>query len=197
MNFRELRKAEVRRIPLLGTGVKIDSAAAHFHGFGVARQGPWFTSVNRDTGKIPREARRYKAGSIYESTSELIRERISTVKPISRTTQVALSHRLPRLGVTGRHPILSTTRRDTLAASLHYFRVAGDEHAITVLVILKVLLKLLLGVNLLLGEKGDDTTISDTTTDTAASAMNAASAKNSRRIIAALPPSVEDPRTPR
>src|SRR5829696_6222853 len=27
--------------------VKIDSAAAHFHGFGVARQGPWITSVNK------------------------------------------------------------------------------------------------------------------------------------------------------
>ena len=27
--------------------VKIGSAAAHFHGFGVARQGPWVTSVNR------------------------------------------------------------------------------------------------------------------------------------------------------
>jgi hypothetical protein len=26
--------------------VKIDSAAAHFHGFGVARQGPWVTWVN-------------------------------------------------------------------------------------------------------------------------------------------------------
>jgi hypothetical protein len=37
---------EVRRISLLSTGVKIDSAAAHFHGFGVARQGPWNTSVN-------------------------------------------------------------------------------------------------------------------------------------------------------
>src|SRR5215203_6520744 len=37
---------EVRRISLLSTGVKIDSAAAHFHGFGVARQGPWSTSVN-------------------------------------------------------------------------------------------------------------------------------------------------------
>jgi hypothetical protein len=27
--------------------VKIVSAAAHFHGFGVARQGPWITRVNR------------------------------------------------------------------------------------------------------------------------------------------------------
>jgi hypothetical protein len=133
-------------------GVKIALAAAYFHGFGTTRQGPWVTSVNRDTGKIPREAPRYRAGSIYESTSELIRERISTVKPISRTTQVALGHRLPRLGATGRHPILSTTRGDTVVALLHYFRVAGDEHAITVLVILKVLLKLLLGVSLLLGE---------------------------------------------
>jgi hypothetical protein len=28
------------------TGVKIALAAADFHSFGVARQGPWFTSVN-------------------------------------------------------------------------------------------------------------------------------------------------------
>jgi hypothetical protein len=34
------------RISLPRTGVKIGSAAAHFHGFGVARQGPWVTSVN-------------------------------------------------------------------------------------------------------------------------------------------------------
>jgi hypothetical protein len=27
--------------------VKIALAAAHFHGFGVARQGPWVTSVNK------------------------------------------------------------------------------------------------------------------------------------------------------
>ena len=38
---------ELRRISLLGTGVKIVSAAAHFHGFGVARQGPWVTWVNK------------------------------------------------------------------------------------------------------------------------------------------------------
>jgi hypothetical protein len=50
-NFLELRNGEVRRIYLLGTGVKIDSAAAHFHGFGVARQGPWNTWVNRGIRK--------------------------------------------------------------------------------------------------------------------------------------------------
>jgi hypothetical protein len=38
---------ELRRIPLLGTGVKIVWAAAYFHGFGVAWQGPWNTWVNR------------------------------------------------------------------------------------------------------------------------------------------------------
>jgi hypothetical protein len=32
---------------LLGTGVKIDSTAVHFYGFGVARQGPWNTWVNK------------------------------------------------------------------------------------------------------------------------------------------------------
>jgi hypothetical protein len=32
---------------VLGTGVKIAFAAAHVHGFGVARQGPWVTSVNK------------------------------------------------------------------------------------------------------------------------------------------------------
>jgi hypothetical protein len=31
----------------LGTGVKIASATAHFHGFGVAQQGPWVTWVNK------------------------------------------------------------------------------------------------------------------------------------------------------
>ena len=29
------------------TGVKMALAAAHFHGFGVARQGPWVTWVNK------------------------------------------------------------------------------------------------------------------------------------------------------
>src|SRR5215207_10776491 len=29
------------------TGVKIAFAATHFHGFGVAPQGPWITSVNK------------------------------------------------------------------------------------------------------------------------------------------------------
>jgi hypothetical protein len=38
---------EVRRIPLPRTGVKIALGRLHFHGFGVARQGPWFTRVNR------------------------------------------------------------------------------------------------------------------------------------------------------
>ena len=39
--------SELPRIPILGTGVKIVSAAAHFHGIGVARQGPWLTWVNK------------------------------------------------------------------------------------------------------------------------------------------------------
>jgi hypothetical protein len=43
VNFRELRHCEVRRMHLLGTGVKIALVGAHFHGFGVARQGPWIT----------------------------------------------------------------------------------------------------------------------------------------------------------
>jgi hypothetical protein len=34
------------RILLLRTGVKIDSAAAHFQGFGVALARPWNTGVN-------------------------------------------------------------------------------------------------------------------------------------------------------
>jgi hypothetical protein len=38
---------EFPRIPLLGIGVKLALAAAHFHGFGVARQGPWNTSANK------------------------------------------------------------------------------------------------------------------------------------------------------
>ena len=33
--------------------VKIVSAAAHFHGFGVARQGPWNTWVNSDGHRAP------------------------------------------------------------------------------------------------------------------------------------------------
>jgi hypothetical protein len=45
-NFRESRLDELQRIHLLGTGVKIVSATAHSHGFGVARQGPWVTWVN-------------------------------------------------------------------------------------------------------------------------------------------------------
>jgi hypothetical protein len=39
--------SELRRILLLGTGVKIALAAAHFHGFGVAPQGPWITWMNK------------------------------------------------------------------------------------------------------------------------------------------------------
>jgi hypothetical protein len=39
---------ELWRIPLPGTGVKIVSAVALFHSFGVARQGPWITWVNKD-----------------------------------------------------------------------------------------------------------------------------------------------------
>jgi hypothetical protein len=38
---------ELLRMRLPGTGVKLAMAAAHFHGFGVARQGPWVTSVNK------------------------------------------------------------------------------------------------------------------------------------------------------
>src|SRR3712207_52745 len=34
----------------LGTGVKIDLAAGHVHGFGVARHGPWIPSVNKFPG---------------------------------------------------------------------------------------------------------------------------------------------------
>jgi hypothetical protein len=45
--FAERHQREVRRIHLPRTGVKIVSAAAHFHGFGVARQGPWVTRVNK------------------------------------------------------------------------------------------------------------------------------------------------------
>jgi hypothetical protein len=32
---------------LLGTGMKIAFAATHFHGFGVAPQGPWITWMNK------------------------------------------------------------------------------------------------------------------------------------------------------
>src|SRR5215212_3198221 len=39
---------ELLRIPLPHTGVKIVSAVALFHSFGVARQGPWITWVNKD-----------------------------------------------------------------------------------------------------------------------------------------------------
>src|ERR671912_2197488 len=48
---------ELRRIPLLGTGVKIAPAAAHFHGFGVARQGPWITWVNKRSRRVTLPAR--------------------------------------------------------------------------------------------------------------------------------------------
>jgi hypothetical protein len=46
-DFGELRQREVRRISLLSTGVKIALALAYFRGFGVARQGPWITRVNK------------------------------------------------------------------------------------------------------------------------------------------------------
>jgi hypothetical protein len=42
-NSLALRYGEVRGIFLLGIGVKMVSAAAHLHGFGVARQGLWCT----------------------------------------------------------------------------------------------------------------------------------------------------------
>jgi hypothetical protein len=45
--FRERHTCEVRRIYIPRTGVKIALAAAYFHGFGVARLGPWVTSVNK------------------------------------------------------------------------------------------------------------------------------------------------------
>src|SRR5918994_5520288 len=45
-NFLELCACELRRIPIPGTGVKIALGRLHFHGFGVARQGPWITWVN-------------------------------------------------------------------------------------------------------------------------------------------------------
>src|SRR5215204_1335938 len=47
----------LRRIHLLGTGMKVVWAAAHFHGFGVARQGPWITWVNEDATAQPRSIR--------------------------------------------------------------------------------------------------------------------------------------------
>jgi hypothetical protein len=37
---------DFQEFSFLSTDVKIASAAAHFHGFGVARQGPWITWVN-------------------------------------------------------------------------------------------------------------------------------------------------------
>ena len=42
----------------LGTGVKIASTTAHFHGFGVARQGPWITWVNKVRATRARSPRR-------------------------------------------------------------------------------------------------------------------------------------------
>src|SRR5215217_3218050 len=47
-NFRKLRHGEVRRTLLPGTDMKIALTAAHFDGFGVARQGPWITWVNNE-----------------------------------------------------------------------------------------------------------------------------------------------------
>src|SRR5215217_6930251 len=61
VNFRERCKGEVRRIPVPGTGVKIVSAVALFHSFGVARQGPWITRVNKDRSK-DRSSYPYSAG---------------------------------------------------------------------------------------------------------------------------------------
>src|SRR5215207_11756625 len=37
---------------VLGTGVKIGLAAAHFHSVGVARAGPWNTWVNKEGTKV-------------------------------------------------------------------------------------------------------------------------------------------------
>ena len=42
---------ELRRILIPRTGVKIVSAVALFHSFGVARQGPWVTWVNKGKKK--------------------------------------------------------------------------------------------------------------------------------------------------
>src|SRR5215212_844583 len=59
-NFLELRYDEVRRTRLLGTGVKIALAVALFHGFGMARQGPWNTWVNKSAGRTrPRQGPQY------------------------------------------------------------------------------------------------------------------------------------------
>jgi hypothetical protein len=44
------------RIHLPGTGVKIALATAHFHGFGVARAGPWNTWVNKSSKRKSRGA---------------------------------------------------------------------------------------------------------------------------------------------
>jgi len=46
--------------------VKIALAAAHFHGFGVARQGPWNTSVNKGKKRKDR-ARRRRCGVLVEN----------------------------------------------------------------------------------------------------------------------------------
>ena len=51
----------LRRISLPRTGVKIVSAVALFHSFGVARQGPWVTWVNKDSSK-DRSSYPYSAG---------------------------------------------------------------------------------------------------------------------------------------
>jgi hypothetical protein len=49
------RAPEFRRILLLGPGVKIALGRLHFHGLGVARQGPWVTWVNKrdEEGRRP------------------------------------------------------------------------------------------------------------------------------------------------
>src|SRR5215218_2327401 len=47
----------LRRIILPGTGVKIVSAVALFHSFGVARQGPWITWVHKGRADSPSRIR--------------------------------------------------------------------------------------------------------------------------------------------
>src|SRR5215213_4902225 len=66
VNFGELPYGEVRRILLLGTGVKIALAAAPFHGFGVARQGPWITWVNS-----PLQGRSFSVSGFYANAQAL------------------------------------------------------------------------------------------------------------------------------
>jgi hypothetical protein len=51
-----MQGCRLRRIHLLGTGVKIVSAVVLFHSFGVARQGPWVTWMSKSINR----ARAYK-----------------------------------------------------------------------------------------------------------------------------------------